>query len=127
MTRGQGAPPEAVLLARARKAAGMSQIAAAAGAGVSRALLQAIEYGTRRGSDKTIAAIAGHLGVTPHRLAAEGRRPGAAEVLAEKHTASAGLAERIAALPPEWQDTIREFLAKAEAVAAERSNGHRAC
>jgi len=116
-----GLPPEAELLRLARKAMGLSQQAVADGAGVSRAMVQAIEYGTRTGADETIAALAAFLRVSPDRLAAEGDRPVAAAVLAEKHAREAdGLAARIAGLDPAVQATIMEFLDKAEAAIAAR-------
>jgi transcriptional regulator with XRE-family HTH domain len=120
-----GPPPEAELLRLARKAMGLSQQAVADGAGVSRAMVQAVEYGTRTGADEMIAALAAFLRITPDRLAADGGRPVAAAVLAEMHARDAdALAVRIAALDPVVQATIMEFLDKAETVAnRSRRNG----
>ena len=117
-------PPEAVLLARARKAARVSQVDAAHGAGVSRAWVQAIEAGAGRGSAQAVAALAAFYGVTTTQLAGEGERPDAAEVLRQMRRAPDNLAERIAELSPELREAVTEFLDKVFTQA--RDGRHRA-
>jgi transcriptional regulator with XRE-family HTH domain len=86
------APPEAVLIRLAREAAGIPVAAAAKGAGVSVARWSQIESGSEirhgnvspvNGRAGTIARMAAEVGVTPERMAAEGHRPDAAEILRE--------------------------------------------
>jgi transcriptional regulator with XRE-family HTH domain len=117
-------PPEAALLARARKAARVSQVDAAHGAGVSRAWVQAIEAGTGRGSAQAIAALAAFYGVTTAQLAREGDRPDAADVLGQMRRTPDNLADRIAELNPELRDAVNEFLNKVFTTA--RNGRHRA-
>jgi transcriptional regulator with XRE-family HTH domain len=94
------APPEAVLIRLAREAANIRIADAAARAGVSVARWSQIEAGSelRHGSVSpvtgragTIARMAHVAGVSPERLAAEGARPDAAEILREiRHREDAG-------------------------------------
>jgi transcriptional regulator with XRE-family HTH domain len=86
------APPEAALLRLAREAANIKVSEAARAAGISTARWSQIEngYETRHGGFKEVRAKAGMLarmakvpGLTPERLAEEGQRPDAAEVLRE--------------------------------------------
>jgi hypothetical protein len=91
-------PPEAALIARVRKAAGMTieQAAAAArertpGLRLSAEWFRAIELGYERksgsktviGSAMQIAHMARAVGLSPERVETEGRRPDAADVLRE--------------------------------------------
>lgn len=85
-------PPEALLIALARKAAGIRAPAAARKAGISKARWSQVENGCEmregayrpvRARDDTLAHMAYAIGVTPERLETEGRRPDAAAVLRE--------------------------------------------
>jgi transcriptional regulator with XRE-family HTH domain len=85
-------PPEAVLLRRVREAAGLKLPAVAREAGVSVARWSQVEngYETRAGMRRPVRARAGTLAhmaaalpLSPERLATEGERPDAADVLRE--------------------------------------------
>lgn len=87
------APPEAVLIRLAREAAGITVAEAAKTAGVSVARWSQIEAGSemRHGQVSPVTGKAGTIArmahavprISPERLAAEGRRPDAAEILRE--------------------------------------------
>jgi len=93
----QARPPEAVLIKRARAAAGMTVEAAAAavraaGGQISTSYWGDVERGQGgrrsrrvpvRASARTLAQMARIFGITPDRLAGEGQRPDAAEILDE--------------------------------------------
>jgi transcriptional regulator with XRE-family HTH domain len=84
--------PEGILIRRAREATGLTVPAAAQAAGMSKARWTQVEtgYETRQGQVRrvqakagTIAHMAHAVGVTPERLADEGQRQDAAEILRE--------------------------------------------
>lgn len=86
------APPEAVLIRLAREAADIRVAVAAKGAGVSVARWSQIETGSETRNGKmspvrakagTIARMAREIGISPERMAAEGERPDAAEIIRE--------------------------------------------
>jgi transcriptional regulator with XRE-family HTH domain len=86
------ARPESALIRLAREAAGISIPEAAAASGVSKARWSQIEAGYETRGDivrpvqakaATLARMAHVAGLTPERLAGEGQRPDAADVLAE--------------------------------------------
>lgn len=86
------APPEAVLIRLAREAADIRIAEAAKRAGVSVARWSQIEAGSEirhgnvnpvAGRAGTIARMAAEVGLTAERMASEGQRPDAAEILAE--------------------------------------------
>lgn len=85
-------PPEAVLIRRVRQATGITVDAASERAGISKARWTQVETGREKRKDGyhravappgTLARMAHALRLTPDRLAAEGARPDAAEVLGE--------------------------------------------
>src|ERR1700761_4436928 len=91
-TERPAAPPEAVLIALARKGSGITIADAAHAAGISVARWSQVEngYETRAGVTKpvrarpeTIARMAAAVHVTSDRLAAEGDRPDAVPILRE--------------------------------------------
>jgi transcriptional regulator with XRE-family HTH domain len=86
------APAEAVLIRLAREAAGIRVSDAAERAGISVARWSQIESGSEtragrvnpvRAKPGTIARMAREVGLTPERLAGEGKRPDAAAILGE--------------------------------------------
>lgn len=105
-------PPEAVLLRRARLAAGMKMPEVARAAGISKARLSQIENGFERrlgsyrpvrGGDGTIAHLAAAVGISPSRLREAGRADAAAvleeiERRARPERAPAEQKDRIVAL-----------------------------
>lgn len=118
-------PPEAALIRLARQASRIKAPAAARSAQISVARWSQIENGYERrhgeykpisGSAPAIAHMAYAVGLSPERLASEGERPDAAEILAEilsQHHADSpqrltALGERLAqrrrALDEQWKD-----------------------
>jgi hypothetical protein len=103
------APPEAVLIRLAREAAGIPIAAAAERAGVSVARWSQIEAGSEirhgqvspvTGRAGTIARMAGAIpGISPERLASEGQRPDAAEILGEIERQEAQPSPHLASVP----------------------------
>jgi hypothetical protein len=91
------APPEAVLIRLAREAAGIRVAEASKRAGVSVARWSQIESGSEN-RHGTVSPVTGRAGITPERMAAEGRRPDAAEILREI------LRQEPTMLPPSRQD-----------------------
>lgn len=84
--------PEGILIRRAREASGLTVPAAAQAAGMSKARWTQVEtgYETRQGQVRrvqakpgTIARMAHAVGLDPDRLASQGERPDAAEILRE--------------------------------------------
>ncbi len=122
------APPEAVLIRLAREAAGIPVAAAAKRAGVSVARWSQIENGSEirhgavspvNGRAGTIARMAAEVGVTPERMAAEGGRPDAAEILREIRRRqgpgpAAPLRDALPEPTPEMERDMEDLLAAIE-------------
>lgn len=110
------APPEAVLIRLAREAADIRVADAARRAGVSIARWSQIENGSEirhgtvtpvTGRAGTIARMAAEVGVSPERMAKEGRRPDAAEILREIIRQQADSRAVLAELPPAPEPSAR--------------------
>ena len=121
-------PPEAALIEKCRRQAGLSARQAAIKAGVSPTFWREVERGISRASDETLAAMAAIIWAAPEDLASAGR-PGAAAELsrlldAEPHDETRdevrSLVERVAR---SRQLTERQKRALAERIMREISDG----
>lgn len=121
-------PPYGTLIEIARKGVHLSVQAAADRAGVSKATwIDNVRGYRKRGGQwesvnpkpETIADMAGAVGISPERLASEGRHPGAAEILEEmgREQASSLPLSRIG--PPEPADDFPQEALRAFGPAAE--------
>jgi transcriptional regulator with XRE-family HTH domain len=131
MSRPPKPPPYGVLIEDAREAAGLSRREAARRAGYSDAWWRAIVSGWQgsgpvTGTAETVAAMARVAGVDPGRLAGEGGRPDAAEILRSEpaapppaRPAAAGEPDTAAKLFP--GDTVKAAIWRLPASEAERA------